>query len=57
MSAATPPPARGLACPKCGAHKLAVVWVRAQVGRTVRARRCRACGHRLRTTERVDGPR
>lgn len=44
----------GLRCPKCGGGRLRVIYTRPVWGRGVRRRReCRACRHRITTTERI----
>lgn len=52
--AATP---RGIVCPSCGRRPLTTSYTRHRPGATVRVRKCRACGHRLRTVERVESAR
>lgn len=48
-----PPPPPGVCCPKCGGRRFAVVYTRFRRAETVRVKRCRRCGHRIRTSERV----
>ena len=54
----------GLCCPKCGDCRLKVHYTTTHVRTlaTLRVRRCRGCGHRVRTVERfeaviLDGPK
>ena len=54
MSDCVPPRAPGIACPKCDGRKLPTVYTRHRQGATVRVRKCRGCGHRIRTAERVE---
>jgi Zn ribbon nucleic-acid-binding protein len=44
----------GIVCPKCQARRLATDYTRYRAGAVVRVRRCVACGHRVRTIERVE---
>jgi DNA-directed RNA polymerase subunit RPC12/RpoP len=47
---------RGLACPRCGSQRLAVVYTRAAAdAKVVRRRRCLRCAHRITTWERATG--
>lgn len=47
---------RGLACPKCGQQRFAVVYTRRAFGaKLVRRRRCLDCGRRITTWERAIG--
>jgi len=47
---------KGLVCPKCGGRRFGVVYTRpGWGGKLVRRRRCRNCGQRVTTTERVTG--
>lgn len=49
-----PTPVKGIACPECRGVRLHVCKVvRPAPGRTVRYRKCTACGHRIVTEERV----
>lgn len=53
-------PANGLACPRCGGHKAPGeqwrVWsTQPRPWRIDRIRRCKDCGHQVRTTERLVG--
>ncbi len=43
----------GIVCPKCECRHFDVEYTRPRVGRIVRARRCRNCGYRVITTERI----
>ena len=47
----------GLCCPAptCGHIFLRPLWTRHYPGKTTRARACRMCGHRIRTTEKISG--
>jgi transcriptional regulator NrdR family protein len=46
----------GIVCPKCGGRRLVTDYTRYRAGAIVRVRRCLepACGHRVRTIERVE---
>ncbi len=47
---------RGLVCPKCGCRHFYVIYTRPAWGnRIIRRRRCRDCGARITTTERMIG--
>jgi len=47
---------RGLACPRCGQQRFAVVYTRRAAGaKLVRRRRCLDCGRRITTWERAIG--
>lgn len=48
-------PRPGVTCPKCGGRAFRTVYTRYQFDATVRVRKCKdpACGHRIRTAERV----
>lgn len=49
------PPKRdlGLQCPKCGCRHLPVWYTRKRPGHILRVRRCRHCGRRVTTRERL----
>lgn len=49
----TAEPALGLECPKCGCRHLPVSYTRKRPGHILRVRRCRHCGRRVATRERV----
>lgn len=51
----TPQPKQrpGLSCPKCGGHTMRAAFTRHRPGAVVRVRKCQACGHRIRTAERM----
>jgi hypothetical protein len=43
----------GLCCPECGCRHLPAVYTRQSGKNRVRVRRCRDCGLRIRTTEKI----
>lgn len=51
-----PPKPRGFSCPKCGCPRLPRLYTRHRPasGAIVRVRKCKDCGHRIRTVERVE---
>lgn len=44
----------GVRCPKCWSTRFRVIFTRHRPGSTVRVKECKACGHRVRTRERMD---
>lgn len=47
---------RGLICPRCGCGHFKVIYTRAKLdGKLMRRRKCRHCGRRVTTFERVWG--
>lgn len=44
----------GLRCPSCGARGLRVLNTHPYPERIVRYRECEACGHRLKSVEKID---
>jgi transcriptional regulator NrdR family protein len=49
----SPPPARGIECPRCGCRHFYVVYTRPRDGQIVRRKECRHCGRRITTWERA----
>ena len=45
----------GLKCPECGCSHLPVWYTRSRGDKIVRVRKCRNCGRRVSTTERIIG--
>lgn len=43
----------GLACPRCKKHLMAVVYTRHRAASIRRVRKCKACGRRVVTVERI----
>lgn len=43
----------GLACPKCGCRHLPVWYTRQRPAHILRVRKCRHCGRRVTTRERI----
>lgn len=43
----------GMQCPSCGCRHLPVYYTRQRIGKVVRVRKCRNCGRKILTTERV----
>jgi transcriptional regulator NrdR family protein len=46
---------RGLTCPGCASHRLQVLYTRHRARSIMRVRRCRDCGRRVVTHERLAG--
>lgn len=45
----------GIECPKCGCRHLPVAYTRHVGSRIKRVRYCRHCGHRVVTSEKIEG--
>jgi transcriptional regulator NrdR family protein len=46
---------KGIQCARCDCAHFWVLWTRYHIGKIVRRRECRHCGHRITTTERITG--
>lgn len=44
---------QAIKCPKCAAARFRIVFTRHNGREVLRVKACKACGHRLRTAERV----